>query len=63
MLFQIDMNFIDSDVPINELIVSPSTWKDNYKGYNKMTSGEATDSTGSYASINRADVNSVNLGH
>lgn len=60
---RLNRNFIDSDVPINELIVSPSTWKDNYKGYNKMTSGEATDSTGSYASINRADVNSVNLGH
>lgn len=48
-------NFIDPETPTNQVIVDPNTWKDNYKGYDKM-------STDNWGEINRADINSVQIG-
>lgn len=48
-------NFIDSEVPINQIIVNPNTWKDGYKGYKDTSTDEWKD-------INRADINSVPIG-
>ena len=64
---RLNRNFIDSDVPVNEHILDNNTWKNNYKGYSQMkktsTSDEKdNDSYGSYENINRADLNTVNLG-
>lgn len=52
---RIQRNFIDSDVPTNNLIIDPNTWKDNYNGYN------STDED-AWLSINRGDVNTVPIG-
>lgn len=52
---RINTNFIDSEVPTNDLIVNPNTWKDGYKGYSQTSTSEWKD-------INRADVNSVPMG-
>ena len=52
---RIQHNFIDSDVPTNNLIIDPNTWKNNYNGYN------ATDED-AWLSINRGDVNTVPIG-
>lgn len=52
---RINTNFIDPELPVNELIVDPNTWKDGYKGYNETSSEDWKD-------INRADVNSVPMG-
>lgn len=52
---RINTNFIDSEVPTNELIVSPNGWKDSYNGYQQM-------STSDWKEINRADINSVPMG-
>lgn len=62
---RLNRNFIDSEVPINDIIVDPETWKNNYKGYMKMINDTDTkddDKKGNFASINRADVNTVSLG-
>ena len=53
---RINTNFIDPEVPVNEIIVQPTTWKDGYKGYDKTSAQEWKD-------INRADVNSVPMGY
>lgn len=52
---RLQRNFIDSDVPTNEIIIDPNTWKDNYKGYN-------TTDEDNWLSINRGDVNTVPIG-
>lgn len=52
---RLQRNFVDSDVPVNELIVDPNTWKNNYGGYN-------TTSEDDWLSINRADVNTCPIG-
>lgn len=52
---RLQRNFIDSDVPTNEIIIDPNTWKDNYNGYN------STDED-AWLSINRGDVNTVPIG-
>ena len=63
---RINRNFVDSEVPINDTIIDPNTWKDHYKGYLntvKSSNEEDEDSEkGDYTLINRADVNTVNLG-
>ena len=64
---RLNRNFVDSDVPVNEHILDNSTWKDNYKGYSKMkktnTSENKDDENhGFYENINRADLNTVNMG-
>jgi hypothetical protein len=30
---RINRNFVDSDVPVNDVIVDSRTWKENYKGF------------------------------
>ena len=52
---RLQRNFTDSDVPTNEIIIDPNTWKDNYKGYN-------TTDEDNWLSINRGDVNTVPIG-
>lgn len=52
---RIQRNFTDPDVPTNELIVDPNTWKDHYEGYN------STDEE-NWLDINRGDINSVPIG-
>jgi len=64
---RMNRNFIDSDAPISEIILDPNTWKNNYKGYMNTVNGELTDDDdkekkGSFVSMNRADINTVNLG-
>lgn len=46
-------NFQDPTSPTNDEIIDTSTWKDNFKAYNKTSS----------LKINRGDVNAVKLGH
>ena len=52
---RLQRNFTDSDVPTNEIIIDPNTWKDNYAGYN-------TTDEDAWLSINRGDVNTVPIG-
>lgn len=52
---RINTNFIDSEVPTNDTIVNPNTWKDGYKGYTST-------STDDWKDINRADINTVPMG-
>ena len=62
---RINRNFIDSEVPVNEIIMDDTTWSDNYGGYfntiNGKEEGDKSDK-GDYSKINRADVNTVPLG-
>lgn len=51
-------NFQDPEAPNNDKIVKPSTWKDNYSGYN-----DGAIDTEKAAEINRGDVNAVKIGH
>ena len=53
---RLQRNFTDSDVPVNEIIIDPNTWKDNYGGYNTTSEDE-------WLSINRGDVNTCPIGH
>ena len=62
---RLNRNFIDSEVPVNEIIMDNTTWSDNYKGYFKTVNGKKEDDKsdkGDYTKINRADVNTVPLG-
>ena len=62
---RINRNFIDSEVPVNEIIMDDTTWLDNYKGYFNTVNGKEEDDKsdkGDYSKINRADVNTVPLG-
>ena len=52
---RLQRNFTDSDVPVNEIIIDPNTWKDNYGGYNTTSEDE-------WLSINRGDVNTCPIG-
>lgn len=52
---KINTNFIDSDVPTNDLIVSPETWKNSYEGYSDTSIEKWKD-------MNRADINTVPMG-
>ena len=52
---RLQRNFVDSDVPVNDIIIDPNTWKDNYDGYN-------TTDEDAWLSINRGDVNTVPIG-
>lgn len=52
---RLQRNFVDSDVPVNEIIIDPNTWKDNYGGYNTTSEDE-------WLSINRGDVNTCPIG-
>lgn len=61
---RMNRNFIDSEVPLNDTIIDPNTWKTNYKGYmNMVNDDDSKDETkGNFTYINRADINTVNLG-
>lgn len=67
---RLNRNFVDSDVPICDVIIDNETWYKNYKGYSNMVNGwnastkgeKKSDSVGDYTDINRADVNAVPLG-
>ena len=52
---RLQRNFTDSDVPVNEIIIDPNTWKNNYSGYNTTSEDE-------WLSINRGDVNTCPIG-
>lgn len=52
---RLNRNFTDADVPINEIIIDPWTWKDSYNGF---LNTKAED----WSKINRADLNTVPLG-
>lgn len=56
---RITRNFQDPDTPINDIIIDPLTWKNNYTGY---TASGGLDQT-KIANINRGDVNAVKMGH
>lgn len=53
---RLNRNFIDSEVPINDIIVDSDTWSKNYKGYMGETKSE------DWTNINKADLNTVPLG-
>lgn len=53
-------NFIDPNVPVADKIVSPDSWKENYKGFDNT--GDGDDKT-QWNKINLSDVNTVSLGH
>lgn len=64
---RLNRNFVDPDVPVNEHILDNHTWKNNYKGYSQMKNTSTADKKdddayGYYENINRADLNTVNLG-
>ena len=65
---RINRNFVDSEIPVTDIIIDPDTWKNNYKGYfNMINTSDADensdkDKIGNFANINRADVNTVPLG-
>lgn len=52
---RLQRNFVDSDVPVNELIIDPNTWRDNYEGYT------TTDEEG-WLEMNRGDINTCPIG-
>lgn len=57
---RMNRNFTDPDIPISEEIISRNTWKDNYTGFD--TTAVANEEGKSYSNMNRADINTVNLG-
>ena len=66
---RINRNFVDSEVPVTDIIIDPDTWKNNYKGYLNMVNNVELDDDeidkneiGNFTNINRADVNTVPLG-
>lgn len=52
---RLQRNFIDPDVPTNEIIIDSNTWRNNYNGYN-------TTSAEDWLNVNRADLNTVPIG-
>ena len=63
-------NFIDPDAPINDYILDPSGWKNNYRGHMNMVESKNSEeaskhtdtSKGDWYKINRGDVNSSAIG-
>lgn len=53
---RLNRNFIDSEVPINDVIIDSNTWQKNYKGYMGETTSE------DWLNVNKADLNTVPLG-
>lgn len=56
---RIQRNFQDPDLPTNDGILDPNTWKSNYKGYQANGSINSEEVN----KINRGDVNAVRIGH
>ena len=75
---RLNRNFTDPDAPINDYILDPSSWVENYQGYMKMSESKTWDEynawkgendkadennkKGNWYSINRGDLNSAPLG-
>ena len=66
---RLNRNFTDPDAPINSYILSPDTWRENYKGYMKMKASKTQEESekvdkefGDYYKINRGDLNSAPMG-
>lgn len=66
---RLNRNFIDPDAPINDTLISPDTWNENYKGYMKMKSSKTFEESekvdkafGDYYKINRGDLNTAPIG-
>lgn len=53
--FRLNRNFIDSSVPINDIIIDAKTWKSHYEGF-LVTAADK------WLKINKADINTVPLG-
>lgn len=53
--FRLNRNFVDSSVPINNIIINSKTWKDNYEGFLDTPEDK-------WLKINRADLNTVPMG-
>lgn len=53
--FRINRNFVDSSVPINDIIVDSKTWKSHYEGFLNTPADE-------WLKINKADINTVPMG-
>ena len=53
--FRLNRNFVDSSVPINDIIINSRTWKDNYEGFLDTPAEK-------WLKINRADLNTVPMG-
>ncbi len=63
-------NFVDPDLPTNEIIIEPDTWKKGYWGYDKcgVSSEDNKDDYNEnnvtvWDDINRGDINAAPLGH
>ena len=53
--FRINRNFVDSSVPINDLVIDSKTWKAHYKGFLNTPADE-------WLKMNKADINTVPMG-
>ena len=53
--FRLNRNFVDSSVPINDIIIDTKTWKAHYQGFLNTPSDE-------WLKMNKADINTVPLG-
>ena len=53
--FRLNRNFIDSSVPINDIIIDSKTWKSHYEGFLNTPADE-------WLKMNKADINTVPMG-
>ena len=53
--FRINRNFVDSSVPINDIVIDSKTWKAHYNGF-LNTAADA------WLKMNKADINTVPMG-
>lgn len=53
--FRLNRNFVDSSVPINDIIIDTKTWQAHYEGFLNTPSDE-------WLKMNKADINTVPLG-
>ena len=53
--FRLNRNFVDSSVPVNDLIIDTKTWKNHYKGFLNTPADE-------WLKMNKADINTVPMG-
>ena len=53
--FRMNRNFVDSSVPINDIIIDSKTWKSHYKGFLNTPADE-------WLKMNKADLNTVPMG-
>lgn len=53
--FRMNRNFVDSSVPINDIIIDSTTWKSHYKGFLNTPADD-------WLKMNKADLNTVPMG-